>query len=49
MTMETAFDAIDRLKSIGCRVIPLMGGEPLLRKDFVPEVIRQGAENGCFM
>jgi MoaA/NifB/PqqE/SkfB family radical SAM enzyme len=26
-----------------------MGGEPLLRKDFVLEVIRYGAENGFFM
>jgi len=49
MTMETAFGAIDWLRSIGCRVIPLMGGEPLLRKDFVLEVIRHGAEKGCFM
>jgi MoaA/NifB/PqqE/SkfB family radical SAM enzyme len=49
MTVETAFGAIDWLKSIGCRVIPLMGGEPLLRKDFVLEVVRHGAESGCFM
>jgi MoaA/NifB/PqqE/SkfB family radical SAM enzyme len=49
MTVETAFSAIDWLKSIGCRVIPLMGGEPLVRKDFVLEVIRHGVEKGCFM
>lgn len=49
MSLETAKSAIDWLKSIGCRVIPLMGGEPLVRKDFVLEVIRYGAENGFFM
>lgn len=49
MSFETAKSAIDWLKSIGCRVIPLMGGEPLVRKDFVLEVIRYGAEKGFFM
>ena len=49
MSLETACSAIDWLKSVGCRVISLMGGEPLLRKDFVLEVIRYGAENGLFM
>jgi len=49
MDLETAKSAVDWLKSLGCRVIPLMGGEPLLRKDFVLEVIRYGAENGFFM
>ena len=49
MDIETAKSAIDWLKSIGCRVIPIMGGEPLMRKDFVLEVIRYGAENGFFM
>jgi len=49
MDIETAKSSIDWLKSIGCRVIPLMGGEPLMRKDFILEVIRYGAENGFFM
>jgi MoaA/NifB/PqqE/SkfB family radical SAM enzyme len=49
MSLETAKSAIDWLKSVGCRVIPLMGGEPLLRKDFVLEVIHYGAESGFFM
>lgn len=49
MDIETAKSSIDWLKSIGCRVIPIMGGEPLLRKDFILEVIRYGAENGFFM
>lgn len=49
MDLETAKSAIEWLKSLGCRVIPLMGGEPLLRKDFVLEVIRYGTENWFFM
>lgn len=49
MDLETAKSSVDWLKSLGCRVIPLMGGEPLLRKDFVVEIIRYGAENGFFM
>jgi MoaA/NifB/PqqE/SkfB family radical SAM enzyme len=49
MSLETAKSAIDWLKSIGCRVIPLMGGEPLVRKDFILEVIRYGSQNGFFM
>ncbi len=49
MSLEIAKSNIDWLKSVGCRVIPLMGGEPLLRKDFVLEVIRYGAQNGFFM
>ena len=49
MDLETAKSSIDWLKSLGCRVIPLMGGEPLMRKDFVLDVIRYGAENGFFM
>jgi MoaA/NifB/PqqE/SkfB family radical SAM enzyme len=49
MDLETAKSAVDWLKSIGCRVIPLMGGEPLMRKDFVLEIVRYGAESGFFM
>ena len=49
MDLDTAKGAVDWLKSLGCRVIPLMGGEPTLRKDFVLEVVRYGAEKGFFM
>ncbi|MEW6267315.1 MAG: radical SAM protein [Thermodesulfobacteriota bacterium] len=49
MALETARSAIDWLWSLGCRVIPLMGGEPLIRKEFVLEVIRYGADKGFFM
>ncbi len=49
MTLETAKSAIDWLKSVGCRVVALMGGEPLVRRDFILEVIRYGHEQGFFM
>jgi len=49
MDRDTAQSAVDWLKTVGCRVIPLMGGEPTLRKDFVVETIRYGAEKGFFM
>jgi MoaA/NifB/PqqE/SkfB family radical SAM enzyme len=49
MNLETARSAIDWLKSVGCRVIAIMGGEPLVRKGFILEVIRYGAERGFFM
>jgi len=49
MTLETAKSSMDWLKSIGCRVIAIMGGEPLVRKDFILDVIRYGASNGLFM
>lgn len=49
MTLEVAKKSIDWLSSVGCRVVALMGGEPLLRKDFIIEVIRYGSSNGFFM
>ena len=49
MTLETAKRSIDFLKSIGCRVVAIMGGEPLLRKDFTIEVMRYASENGFFV
>lgn len=49
MEMEVAKESIDWLKSIGCRVLPLMGGEPLVRKDFVLEVIEYAARQGFFV
>lgn len=49
MDLETAKSAVDWLWSVGCRVIPLMGGEPLLRPDFILEIIRYGASKGFFM
>ncbi len=49
MTLETARSSIDWLKTTGCRVVAIMGGEPLLRRDFIVDVVRYGAERGFFM
>lgn len=49
MSLETAKSSIDWLKSIGCRVIALMGGEPLVRRRFILDVIRYATENGDFV
>jgi sulfatase maturation enzyme AslB (radical SAM superfamily) len=39
MTEDTARGAIDFLYDHGCRVLALMGGEPLLRPDFAHKVV----------
>lgn len=49
MTLDVAQKSIDWLSGHGCRVVAIMGGEPLLRKDFIVEVIRYGASKGFFM
>jgi len=49
MTLEMAKSSIDWLESVGCRVVALMGGEPLVRSDFILEVIRYGSGKGFFM
>lgn len=49
MTLETARSSIDWLRSTGCRVFGFMGGEPLLRPDFVEQVVRYGTEQGFFV
>ena len=49
MDLDTAKSSIDWLKSLGCRVLALMGGEPLMHKDFVLEVVRYGSKNGFFV
>lgn len=49
MTLDVAKKSIDWLETVGCRVVAIMGGEPLLRKDFIAEVIRYGAQKGFFM
>ncbi|MEE9556118.1 MAG: radical SAM protein, partial [Candidatus Adiutricales bacterium] len=49
MTLETAKSAIDWLHSLGCRVLALMGGEVLIRKDFIIEVIDYAASKGFFV
>jgi MoaA/NifB/PqqE/SkfB family radical SAM enzyme len=49
MSLETAKSSINWLKTLGCRVIPIMGGEPLIRKDFILDVIKYGCQEGFFM
>jgi len=49
MSLETAISSIDWLKTIGCRVIAIMGGEPLIRKDFILKVVQYGSKNGFFL
>lgn len=49
MSYETAASSIDWLKSIGCNVVAIMGGEPLLRKDFTLDVVRYGSSKGFFV
>jgi len=49
MTLETAKRSIDFLKSVGCRVVGIMGGEPLVRKDFILDLVRYGADHGFFV
>lgn len=46
MTEETAKRAIDWLHSTPCRVIAFMGGEPLLRPDFIHKVTYYAAKKG---
>ncbi len=49
MTMQVAKDAVKWLQSVGCRVLAYMGGEPLVRKDFVIELTRYAVKKGFFV
>lgn len=49
MTEDTARQAIDWLYDHGCRVLALMGGEPLLRPQFVHKVVYYAAEKGFWI
>lgn len=49
MTMETAHAAVDWLLTQGCRVLAYMGGEPLVRKDFIVDLTRYAAGRGFFV
>ncbi len=49
MDLDTAKSAVDWLRSLGCRVLPLMGGEPLLRKNLVLEIVRYAVKSGFFV
>jgi MoaA/NifB/PqqE/SkfB family radical SAM enzyme len=49
MTQVTARRSIDWLHNTGCRVLALMGGEPLLRPDFVHRVVYYAAKKGFWV
>ena len=49
MTEETARKSIDWLESMGNKVLALMGGEPLLRPDFVHKITYYAAKKGFFV
>ena len=49
MTEDVARRSIDWLHDNGCRVVALMGGEPLLRPDFVHKVVYYAAKRGFWV
>lgn len=49
MDWQTAIDAVDWLHSTGCRVLAYMGGEPLVRKQFIIDLTRYAADKGFFV
>jgi len=49
MTLETARKSVDWLHSCGCRVLAFMGGEPLVRKQFIIDVTRYAHERGFYV
>lgn len=49
MPMPKAKDAVDWLHSTGCRVLAYMGGEPLVRPDFIVELTDYAARKGFFV
>jgi MoaA/NifB/PqqE/SkfB family radical SAM enzyme len=49
MTEDVARRSIDWLHSTGCRVIAIMGGEPLLRPDLIHKVVYYGTKKDFFV
>ena len=49
MTEDVARRSIDWLHDHGCRVLALMGGEPLLRPDFAHKVVYYAAKKGFWI
>jgi MoaA/NifB/PqqE/SkfB family radical SAM enzyme len=49
MSEDTARRSVDWLHSIGGRVLALMGGEPLLRPDFIHKVVDYASKKGHFV
>jgi len=49
MTLEMAQKSVDWLHSLGCRVLAYMGGEPLVRKQFILDVTRYARQRGLYV
>ena len=49
MTEDVARRSIDWLHDHGCRVLACMGGEPLLRPDFIHKVVYYAAKKGFWV
>jgi MoaA/NifB/PqqE/SkfB family radical SAM enzyme len=49
MTEDIARRSIDRLHDHGCRVLALVGGEPLLRPEFAHKVVSYAANKGFWV
>ncbi len=49
MTKKVAEDSVNWLRSRGCRVLAYMGGEPLLRKQFIIDLTRYAVERDFFV
>ncbi|HEX2339983.1 MAG TPA: radical SAM protein [Vicinamibacterales bacterium] len=49
MTEDVARNAIDWLHETGCRVLAIMGGEPLLRPKFIQKVVAYATGRGFFV
>lgn len=49
MTEQTARRSIDWLHATGCRVLAIMGGEPLLRPQFIHKIVDYAAKKGFFV
>ena len=49
MTEDVAKRSIDWLHSIGSRVLALMGGEPLLRPNFIHKIVYYSAQKDIFV
>jgi MoaA/NifB/PqqE/SkfB family radical SAM enzyme len=47
--MEVARDSVDWLHERGCRVLAYMGGEPLVRKEFIVDLTRYATDKGFFV
>ena len=44
-----AKNSVDLLRAKGCRVLAYMGGEPLLRKNFIIDLTRYARERDFFI